>query len=87
MTTLTFVVGMIPLALGTGPGAEERRVIAIVIIGGQTLSLALTLLATPVAYSLLDDLGQRVRRWRPGQRPAGAQAAGRADEAPSSGGK
>jgi HAE1 family hydrophobic/amphiphilic exporter-1 len=87
MTTLTFVVGMIPLALGTGPGAEERRVIAIVIIGGQTLSLALTLLATPVAYSLLDDLGQRVRRWRPGQRPAGAQAAARADEAPSSGGK
>ena len=70
MTTLTFVVGMVPLALGTGPGAEERRVIAIVIIGGQTLSLGLTLLATPVAYSLLDDLGQRVRAWRPAARVA-----------------
>ena len=57
MTTLTFVAGMIPLAVGTGPGSEERRVIAFVVIGGQTLSLLLTLVAIPVVYSLLDDLG------------------------------
>ena len=70
MTTLALVAGMSPLALGTGPGAEERRSIAIVVIGGQSLSLLLTLIATPVVYSLLDDMSYTTQ-WRRLARAAG----------------
>jgi HAE1 family hydrophobic/amphiphilic exporter-1 len=70
MTTLALVAGMLPLALGTGPGSEERRAIAVVVIGGQTLSLLLTLIVTPVAYALLDDL-RATLQWRKIVQPLG----------------
>jgi HAE1 family hydrophobic/amphiphilic exporter-1 len=62
MTTLMLILGMVPIALGQGPGSGARGSLARVIIGGQALSLLITLLITPVAYSLFDDLG---RRWIP----------------------
>jgi len=61
MTTVMLVLGMIPIALGRGPGAASRASMANVIVGGQTLCLLLTLLVTPVAYSLFDDLGRFLR--------------------------
>ena len=56
MTTLTLVAAMIPIALGRGSGAASRAALATVVIGGQSLSLFITLLITPVAYTIFDDL-------------------------------
>ena len=64
MTTLAIVFGMLPIAVGRGDGAASRAALAITVIGGQTLSLAITLLMAPVVYSLFDDLrGGRVFAW------------------------
>ncbi|MBS0208636.1 MAG: efflux RND transporter permease subunit [Planctomycetes bacterium] len=62
MTTVMLVAAMVPMAMGQGPGAASRAGMAKVIIGGQVLSLLLTLLVTPVAYSLWDDVTQLVAR-------------------------
>ena len=62
MTTLMLVAGMVPIALGRGPGSAARASLANVIIGGQMLSLLPTLLITPIAYALIDSLTSRWRR-------------------------
>ena len=86
MTTMMLVVSMIPIALGSGPGSAGRAAMAKVIIGGQLLCLLLTLLVTPVSYSIFDDWGHgrffRVRRKERAKAPAAAVAAGLAAQAP-----
>ncbi|MGC8927059.1 MAG: efflux RND transporter permease subunit [Myxococcota bacterium] len=59
MTTFTLIAGMIPIALGTGPGAAARASLAKVIIGGQALSLVITLLIVPVSYYLIERFKER----------------------------
>jgi HAE1 family hydrophobic/amphiphilic exporter-1 len=59
MTTFSIVAGLIPTALGIGAGAAQRSAIAVTIIGGQMLCLLLTLLVTPVAYSLFAGLAEK----------------------------
>jgi len=73
MTTMALVVGSLPAAIGLGEGAEIRRALSTVVIGGLLTSMFLTLLMVPTAYSLLDSFTVRMSRlfhWRPWRRAA-----------------
>ncbi len=64
MTTLAIIAGMLPVAFGRGDGSASRASLATVVVGGQALALLVTLLVTPVIYSMFDDLrGFRVFSW------------------------
>ncbi len=67
MTTLAMIFGMLPIALGTGAGAESRAPMAVAVIGGLITSTLLTLVVVPVVYTLMDDLAHpgrwRIVRW------------------------
>jgi multidrug efflux pump subunit AcrB len=64
MTTMAALLAGLPLALGTGTGAELRRPLGITIVGGLLVSQLLTLYTTPVVYLAFDRLAQRLARRR-----------------------
>jgi multidrug efflux pump len=66
MTTMAALLGGLPLALGTGTGAELRRPLGITIVGGLIVSQALTLFTTPVIYLYMDRLARFLQRLRGG---------------------
>ena len=67
MTTMSAMLGAVPLAIGTGMGAELRTPLGISIIGGLILSQALTLFTTPVIYLWFDRLSRRFRKLPPAE--------------------
>src|SRR5207249_3299376 len=62
MTTMSAMLGALPLVIATGPGSELRRPLGITIIGGLLVSQFLTLYTTPVIYLMLDKLHRRLSR-------------------------
>lgn len=62
MTTLTTILGLLPLALGIGEGAEAMAPMAIVVIFGLTTSTMLTLLIVPVIYCIFDDFSNKFKK-------------------------
>ncbi len=82
MTTIAIVAGMLPIAFGRGSGSGSRASMAVTIIGGQAICLLLTLLVTPVVYSLFDDARLKIPRlFGRTSRPADEPAVSSAEEA------
>lgn len=63
MTTLSMIIGLLPIALASGAASEWKNGIAWVLIGGLTSSMLLTLVVVPIVYSLMDNMKAKVQRW------------------------
>jgi HAE1 family hydrophobic/amphiphilic exporter-1 len=71
MTTMAALMGTLPIALGVGVGSESRRPLGIAVVGGLAFSQFVTLYVTPVIYTYLDALQQRLGRTSLGQAASG----------------
>ncbi len=62
MTALTTILGLVPMAMGIGEGAELTQSMGVVVIGGLSLSTVLTLIVVPVMYTIFDDISEFLKR-------------------------
>jgi hydrophobic/amphiphilic exporter-1 (mainly G- bacteria), HAE1 family len=72
MNTITAMLGLLPMAMAIGPGAELQAPLAIAVFGGLLSATALTLVVIPVSYDVLDEASERIRAWFRGPAPARA---------------
>jgi HAE1 family hydrophobic/amphiphilic exporter-1 len=82
MTTMAALMGTLPIALGQGAGAESRRPLGIAVVGGLLFSQLITLYITPVVYTYLDALQQRLARGK-AKEPREFREPGRGEAAPA----
>jgi HAE1 family hydrophobic/amphiphilic exporter-1 len=76
MTTMSAMLGAVPIALGYGAGGEARQPLGLVVVGGLLFSQLVTLYLTPVFYTYMAALQERVESWKRGKKPVEAPAPG-----------